>query len=264
MNKFIFFIGAVWVTMASANFYEVDEKNACENTISLPQGYTFIEFTKDCHYDQNLTPVYLNERYGYATAQGDIKITPRFEMAYGFDEGLALVKMNGKYGYINATGEFTIKPIYDDAWGFLDGQAKVIYRGKHGFIDKTGKFTIKPVYDGLGAWFESGLVPAKKGNKWGYIDRQGNTKIPFIYDVADGFSENMAVVGVLNKTASDHAPKFGYINAQGDMVLPISYDTASAFVDGVATVMNEGLLYHINPQGQKVTPTLGLWDLGSP
>lgn len=262
MNRFIFLVGAVWATVASANFYEVDEKNACENTITLPQGYTFSEFTPDCQYDQNLTPIKAGELYGYANAQGDIKIAPRFEMAYGFDEGLALVKAGGKYGYINATGKFTIKPIYDDAWGFLDGQAKVIQQGKHGFIDKTGKFAIKPIYDDMGIWFENGLIPAKKGDKWGYIDHQGNTKIPFIYDVADGFSENMAVVG-LNKINS-HAPKFGYINTQGDVVLPINYDTASAFVEGVAMVMSEGLLHHINPQGQKVAPTSGLLDVGSP
>lgn len=257
--KLIILIGVFWATMTTAattavSFYEVDEKNACENTITLPKGYTFSEFTPDCQYDQNLTPVKSNERYGYANAQGDIKIPPRFEMAYGFDEGLALVKSNGKYGYINAKGQFAIKPTYDDAWGFLDGQAKVIQKGKHGFIDKTGKFTIKPVYDEMGVWFENGLIPAKKGDKWGYIDRQGNIKIPFVYDVADGFSENMAAVGTVS-TNGEKTHQFGYINTHGKMVLPIQYDSASAFVDGVATVMRDGLLYQIDPQGQKVAPS---------
>lgn len=113
MKKYLIVIAL----FSSGAFGEVDEKDACENTITLPKGYTFSEFTKDCQYDQNLTPIKYADRYGYATAQGDIKIHPRFEMAYGFDEGLALVKTHGKYGYINASGGFVISPIYDDARG---------------------------------------------------------------------------------------------------------------------------------------------------
>lgn len=130
----------------------------------------------------------------------------------------------------------------------MGGHAKIVQNGKHGFIDNTGKFTIKPTYDDMGAWFENGLVPAKRGDKWGYLDTSGNIKIPFVYDIADGFSENVAVVGIKN---DDKTIKFGYINPQGDTIIPPNYDTASAFLDGVATVMADGSLYHINTQGQK-------------
>lgn len=227
---------------------ETDPQNACERGIKLPQGYEFTEFTTDCQYNQNLTPIKKDQRYGYANAQGQIKIPARFEMAYGFDEGLALVKLGGKYGFIDKTGSLVIKAVYDDAWGFLGGRANVLKDGKYGFIDKRGNLVIKTVYDQTGHWFESGLTPAKQGNKWGYIDPNGTVKIPFVYDMADDFSEGMAMVG----QKSDGSIKFGYINPKNQLVLPFGYDHASAFVGGTAMVMTNGTLYHINPQGQKV------------
>ena len=40
-----------------------------------------------------------------------------------------------------------------------------------------------------------GLFPVKQNGKWGYVDENNRTVIPFIYDVANPFSEGYAVVG---------------------------------------------------------------------
>lgn len=95
-------------------------------------------------------------------------------------------------------------------------------------------------------------MPAKQGDKWGYIDRQGTPKIPFIYDGADDFSENLAVIAQYH----DDVLKFGYINTNGEMVLPPIYDRAFGFVDGTAMVIAKDELYHINPKGEKIAPPL--------
>ena len=55
---------------------------------------------------------------------------------------------------------------------------------------------IAPQYQDAGA-FSNGLAPVKKNGKWGYIDTDNKTVIPFRYDVAGTFSEGYAVVGTL-------------------------------------------------------------------
>ncbi|MDO4897125.1 MAG: WG repeat-containing protein [Moraxella sp.] len=235
----------------TAHAHDSDQAT-CEHGIHLPQGYEFVEFTTDCNHNENLIPIKHANRYGYANTKGDIVIKPAFEMAYGFDEGLALIKQNGKYGFIDNTGKIIVKAVYDEAWGFLDGRANVVINGKYGFIDKTGNMVIKAMYDKTGQWFESGLVPAKQGDKWGYINHQGIPIIPFIYNVADDFSENLAVVAQYNNDTL----KFGYIDTNGNTILPLAYDRAFGFVGGTAMVITKDELYHINPKGEKVAPSL--------
>jgi len=66
--------------------------------------------------------------------------------------------------------------------------------------DPTGTLTITeiiaPVYEDAGS-FNDGLAPVMKDGKWGYIDTDNNVVIPFIYDVAYGFSEGLAIVGTI-------------------------------------------------------------------
>lgn len=228
---------------------------ACEQNIKLPSGYQFTEFTNDCQYNENLTPVVNDEQFGFSDNKGNIIIKPQFEMAYGFDEGVALVKQNGKYGYITPNGKFAIKPQFSDAWGFWEGRAKVIINKKVGFIDKTGKTIIAPTFDDSGNWFEDGLVAVKKENKWGFIDTVGKTKISFKYDSAEDFSEGYAVVGKATKEIDEYDNPvliYGYIDTKGKQVIPYKYSYASPFEQGVATVIDNDEYQLIDYQGNVI------------
>lgn len=55
---------------------------------------------------------------------------------------------------------------------------------------------ISPQYEDAGR-FSNGLAAVKKNGKWGYIDTENKTRIPFQYDVAGTFNEGYAVVGNL-------------------------------------------------------------------
>lgn len=52
---------------------------------------------------------------------------------------------------------------------------------------------IEPQYEDAD-YFSEGLAAVKKNGKWGYIDETGKTVIPFEYDYAFPFSEDLAVV----------------------------------------------------------------------
>ena len=76
--------------------------------------------------------------------------------------------------------------------------------------------------------FSEGLAAVMIKNKWGFIDRQGNTAIEPQFSQAYGFSEGLAAVCVDNK--------FGFIDKTGQMVIESQYDFALAFTEGVAFV----------------------------
>lgn len=57
---------------------------------------------------------------------------------------------------------------------------------------------IDPQYEDADS-FSQDLAAVKKDGKWGYIDMEGNTVIPFQFDYAFSFSEGLAVVGTLGE-----------------------------------------------------------------
>lgn len=223
----------------------------CTHKIALPRGYTLANADEDCDFSQDMIPVMYRGEVGYADKAGKIVITPKFEEAYGFDEGLALVKKGGKYGYINPKGKTVIRPTFEDAWGFSGGRAKITQNGKFGFIDKTGKIVINPTLDEADSWFAHNLVAVKKGDKWGYLDPQGRTKIAFEYDYASGFSEDLALVAKKTSPTND-SYHFGFIDKYGNVVIPLNYDRATSFVEGVATVTKDNQIFHIDKQGNRL------------
>ena len=57
---------------------------------------------------------------------------------------------------------------------------------------------INPQYEDADS-FSQGLAAVKKDGKWGYIDMEGSTVIPFQFDYAFSFSKGLAVVGTLGE-----------------------------------------------------------------
>lgn len=75
---------------------------------------------------------------------------------------------------------------------------------------------IQPQYEDAAA-FSDGLAAVKKDGKWGYIDEDGNTVIPFEYDFACDFSEGYAVVAKLVDSKSS-TRRDGYGNLVQEVV----------------------------------------------
>lgn len=104
---------------------------------------------------------------------------------------LAVDSINGKYGYVDKDGKVVIPHQFKSASSFSDGLARVAIDdenddtifGKHiGYIDKTGKLVIEPIYI-LGKNYSEGLIGVlNEDYKYGFIDKSGNTILPFIYD----------------------------------------------------------------------------------
>ena len=71
--------------------------------------------------DISLIPYRQGDKWGYATADRKVVITPRYNEANWFSEGYASVKIGNKYGYINKTGTLVIPARYTVAKSFRKG-----------------------------------------------------------------------------------------------------------------------------------------------
>src|SRR6266700_3238826 len=154
---------------------------------------------------------------GFADATGKLVITPSYFAAKPFHEGYALVAtrkswtpLGDEYGefrlaqvtWINSAGRQIRRPLsVRRASSFSDGLASVVpdavmrLKGgcaKGGYIDTKGQWAIKAQFDGLSD-FSEGLAAVNlgadcgMGGKWGYIDKNGNTVIPFRFLSAGQF-----------------------------------------------------------------------------
>lgn len=123
------------------------------------------------------------------------------------------------------------------------------------------------------------LVPYRKGEKWGYSNFNKKLVIDCLYDKAEPFLEERAVVqknglwGVINPkgevicnhqyediddfknglAAVKKSGKWGFINLDGKVQIPLIYDNVLPFSDGLAAVQLNGKFGFIDFSGKPIT-----------
>lgn len=97
--------------------------------------------------------------------------------------------------------------------------------------------------------------------KYGYIDKEYNIIIPFIYDYAADFNEGMAVVGVGVEFNYNDVGLYGYVNRLGEVVVEPKYQYAESFFEGRAHVGKgwwdksfHGVNGYIDYNGKEIIP----------
>jgi hypothetical protein len=119
--------------------------------------------------------------------------------------------------------------------------------GKYGYLDKDGNIAIDYIYDGAYDFSEEfARVYKTISNQdfYGFIDKYGNEIAPLKYEYAICFSEGLAVVR-LNR-------KFGYIDNSNKIVIDIQFDDANSFNNGKAKVKKGSKYYYINLKGETI------------
>ncbi len=96
--------------------------------------------------------------------------------------------------------------------------------------------------------FNDGLVPFRSGEKYGYLDINGDIAINPQFDSVSDFSEGLACIGV--KNGDDM--KYGYIDTSGNYIVDAQYDDALDFVDSIALVRSGDYVGVIDKEGNYV------------
>ncbi|KAB7725994.1 hypothetical protein F5984_25390 [Rudanella paleaurantiibacter] len=116
---------------------------------------------------------------------------------------------------------------------------------KWGFCDRNKKIVIECVYDDAGP-FEEVLARVKQGGKYGFIDQTGKQVVPFQYEYASHFSEGLAKVKQYRQ--------WGFVDKMGRLVIRDRFDDACDFSEGMAKVKQYGKWGFIDRTGQLVIP----------
>ena len=212
--------------------------DAIYDSISLPNDVIV-------HWDSTPILVKQNGVYGYIDKTGKTIIDPTYESAIGFCNGMACVKVGGKYGFIDPSGQLVISAEYDGSpsvfdtngyapvvkgseSGYIDKKGNAVgkYRpvdystgekdGKYGYVDKNGNFIIEPSFNTAYMFAGNGIARVKIGDKYRFINKQGQFITGLEFDNAGDFKSGVARVKV--------GDLWGLINDKGEYVVEPKYD----------------------------------------
>ena len=174
-------------------------------------------------FPDDIFPACKNGKWGLINGlTGEIIAPYKYDDIYlhGTQNGARIVEKDNKYGLINTQGEIILPIEYTSIYYEQEGAMKVMTgewgNRLYGFADTNGKLIIPPVYEDAHNTFADGLVGVKKDGKWGFVNKNNETVIPFIYKKAIGFSFNHNNQTCASVTTFDD--KEYYINKRGQRV----------------------------------------------
>ncbi len=213
---------------------------------------------------------------GFINRFGDVLLAVEHDHVGTLNDSLALVIDKGKCGYVNANGAWVIPQRFEanaltiNLGDFHNGMARVLIGGKLGVVDVKGNKVLAPQYADIGL-FESGLIPVKKKNKWGYATRTSAMAMDFKYDQAwelhggYGRVELGGLFGLVDSTGTEAiAPRYtalsdldqgiliatgdhgtGVVNVHGKVLVPLEYDTVALIGPGLVKVTRDDRLAYL-------------------
>lgn len=147
------------------------------------------------------------EKCGFKNTEGKIVVAAEYDFCGNFSEGMAyLLKQNlkadsdGAYylGYMNSACQLAIPVDIEADYGWMLNPRN----------------------------FNQGVVALLKKVKWSYLNKEGDIAIPFTFDSATDFTNDVATV------SKDY--KYGVINCSGKSVVDFKYNNIGDFQDGLA------------------------------
>ncbi|MBO5420747.1 MAG: WG repeat-containing protein [Clostridia bacterium] len=163
--------------------------------------------------------------------------TKKYEYYWNNDNPLFVCTESGK------VTEETFAPLLPEAVKGVKNRGGVYEpTGKYGLyvnlVNLTGM-----IYTGAG-YYSDGLIAFESNDKWGYLDSNGRTVIPFEYDAVWGYSAlggkdtpYESFGGCVTVTKDK---KFGVISSDGEILVPMMFDSATPVVEGKAFVKTQG------------------------
>lgn len=236
--------------------------------------------------DNWLIPSFDGNKWGYVDDGGTIRLDFIYEEATSFCNGYAVVKINGVYTVINEDGQWygVDKMGLDAIAGISENSIVGIKDGKYGIYSKSFKLRTEETFDHLYI-HEDGLYVAKKGDKWGVLDKNLKTIVDYgltdvvensrgtifhggcaivndgtgyyhmdakgkaLYDTrfADAKGYEGGLVAVANESG-----EWGIANSKGKLVVDYQYEDAFSFSSKLAAVKVDGKWGYINQYNQMV------------
>lgn len=217
--------------------------NRLGNIVILPKYRSCEDFSEGLAFTTDIRKTFLIDKTGC-----DVAIYDQLLLPHPFSEGLAKVSQlddkaeNRLDGIVNARGEYIIKPryakqihnlfeLFDEFDKYFNGLIRMYENGKYGFLDKNGDIAIPFMFDWVSS-FENGFAGVVLDGKAGFIDRNCNAVIDPIYQDATFYVDNVFFVKQNNK--------WGAINLNAKEVIEFQFDELGIYQNGLIPVCKYG------------------------
>jgi hypothetical protein len=100
-------------------------------------------------------------------------------------------------------------------------------------------------YFDLYGFYHGGIMPVKKGNFWGYINRKEIKICELKYDYAYPFFENRGLVRLNNR--------YGFLTEDGFEIIPTFCEKAFSFRNGAAILVENNRYGYLDKYGYMIT-----------
>jgi hypothetical protein len=250
---------------------------------------------------EGLIAIKVGDKYGFVDKSGKFVISPKYDDVMPFVGGIAAVKRGEKWGFVDKTGKEIVPPTYEyptycyvesesDGWSYSCGGGIDYDYLKMGYLPvvKKGDKYSTPFggeYDFL-VHVDSNLFLAKKGDKWGLIDKKNREVLSFKYDKLSHLHKDIFVYserdkygvislkrGVIVQPRYDKIfyagegiiglvlnNKVGFMDTLGNIIVQPKYDSlASEFINGFALMYNKGKPYILSKDGKEVEIKYSGW-----
>ncbi|MBD8083178.1 WG repeat-containing protein [Chryseobacterium caseinilyticum] len=155
-------------------------------------------------------------KWGFINKDSLVIIPFEYDFLNPFENGLAYAKNNGKEFFITKNN-LKLEGDFEAINIFSEGLASARKKQKWGFINIQGQFVIPPQYDKVDYFRPSGLCAVQKSGKWGFINKKGKEIIPIIYPEVD---QQMLDTNVIVKKNG----KWAVFDNQGKQLADFIYD----------------------------------------
>ncbi len=189
-------------------------------------------------------------KWGYIDSTGHITIAATYDGAKQVTKETGIVKLEKKWGMIDMKGATRIPLQYDalyymttDTNTFVVAQMNGI---RYGYIDKNGNIKI-PADLKLSKVLGNGFIGFSRTGKWGVMNSQGVQICNEAYHEILPFSEGKAAVRLGNK--------WGFIDTLGAEIIPLTFEKAGQFKSGLAHVVKNHRWGFIDVGGNVVIET---------
>jgi hypothetical protein len=158
--------------------------------------------------------------YGIINRRGEFVVSPQYQDIEPLSDGLFAAQTTKGYGFIDEAGSIVVPFSYQDATSFSEGLAAVKKDSAWIFIDKSSHQPFQQTFKNVSP-FSSGLAAVSANDStYGYIDKTGNWVIEPIYEFAEPFTGDTAIISLKekNKKSKEYGLSFRYkIDKSGRM-----------------------------------------------
>lgn len=209
------------------NIAIVEKNNKYGLIDNTGQYIIYPKFDSISNFKENRAVFNLDNFMGVIDEKGKVINENKYQFISDYNEGRAIVGISSEggfysYGYIDLNGNEIIKPKYQSASQFNEDFSIVkIKDNEYALINLNGEIESTYKYNTVFG-YGNGLMVFSKDlqGPYGYVDKKGNVVIQPIYEVAEGFKDNVAIVSEGN----DFNGPYGLIDLKGEYILKPIYD----------------------------------------